>query len=1182
MLKLRGGRSETVALLSVAVVLLMGLSSLSVVGAPAGVATPVASLQRASSGLHAETQTQPTLMAQAIASLAAGQGPAAGGPMSCTVTGGGETCSAETPREAPASATPSVASPVLPQNASPTARYGAAMASYVAPGSSSYMNVMLFGGANSSGYVFNDTWIFTTVNDTWTNIIPFLHCNVSSCPSGRHDAAASFLQNNAFNNQTVLFGGCTVASPGWAESAPPCSGAAGAILNDTWVFTDPSPGWGKWNWTRLPTSVAPSPRFDAAIAFAPVYGSLILFGGCGPGGACPLGDTWQFNGSGWTNLSITGPAARYGAAMGLIKTSLGSVEDVLFGGCGTSRLGCVSGATSEALQDTWALSPSFVWTQLISASNCLTVVCPSPRYLADYASVAAQGALELYGGSGVGGVVLGNTVESAGGWWAFGSAGTWAATPTPLGTGCTPGCPAAWTGPSPVWPPLDRYDGMLVSADISGTLMFGGSAASGSSLGDTWVARESPYPQYSGLLWPPPAPSPGYGGSMVNDYADGYDVMFGGCSAECGNVSTWTYSPAFTDTAGLSTPWQSLWPSVNPTNSPPARINASMVYFNDTGNIETVILFGGLATNGTLLNDTWSFQAGAWTQVTFAVGGAQPSPRQSAAFAFNSSGAEENAVLFGGCGTTCPLGDTWTLSYAVGFSWKLQHPLSSPASRYGAALAYDAANNRMVLFGGCGLTCPLGDTWFFQETPTYNWTQCTTGTCSGASAPPARWGAAITYDVATKTLIMFGGCGATCPLGDTWAFGISSLVNKYWFAPLMGTSPPARFDAVLADQPPGNNPVLEGGVGANGRVLGGPGYVLFPPASPRLSWGWLTGSSLNEIPRAPAPMSRFGASLAFDPLDGYALLFGGCQFTRAADNCGPMAEASTTWLFENGSWIIGCTGCGPSARWDAALAYDTASREFVLFGGCTATDDVCSSASVLHDTWTYAAGTWSLITPPTSPGARGDASVAYDSVGQVMVLFGGIGCGGLCSDTWTFSAGLWTMWTGGGGPSARLGAAMAGNGALGVLLFGGLLASGTVSGQTWSFKSGWVLRATTGPTAVCDASMIELPNGTDLLMGGAGAGGVPSSATRLFLVSSWAGTGGTLPVELVRWGMSAAFDSAAGTNGFGLVFGGSLGDDPIIPPSAAGFAPGQGDTWQFLVNPVPAPGSPFYDLSLCP
>ena len=50
----------------------------------------------------------------------------------------------------------------------------------------------------------------------------------------------------------------------------------------------------------------------------------------------------------------------------------------------------------------------------------------------------------------------------------------------------------------------------------------------------------------------------------------------------------------------------------------------------------------------------------------------------------------------------------------MGPTWARQAPASSPPARADAAIAYDAATRTVVLFGGVGLagdSVPSGDTW---------------------------------------------------------------------------------------------------------------------------------------------------------------------------------------------------------------------------------------------------------------------------------------------------------------------------------------------------------------------------------------------------------------------------------------------------------------------------------------
>jgi hypothetical protein len=66
--------------------------------------------------------------------------------------------------------------------------------------------------------------------------------------------------------------------------------------------------WDHGTWTVLQPASSPSPRSRFALAGDPATGRAWLFGGVANGGA-PLGDFWQWNGTGWQQLP-GGPGAR--------------------------------------------------------------------------------------------------------------------------------------------------------------------------------------------------------------------------------------------------------------------------------------------------------------------------------------------------------------------------------------------------------------------------------------------------------------------------------------------------------------------------------------------------------------------------------------------------------------------------------------------------------------------------------------------------------------------------------------------------------------------------------------------------------------------------------------------------------------------------------------------------------
>jgi Galactose oxidase, central domain len=101
-----------------------------------------------------------------------------------------------------------------------------------------------------------------------------------------------------------------------------------------------------------------------------------------------------------------------------------------------------------------------------------------------------------------------------------------------------------------------------------------------------------------------------------------------------------------------------------------------------------------------------------------------------------------------------------------GLTWTKQHPAAHPSARSGAAVAYDAATGTVVLFGGAGSQGVLGDTWV--------WDGSTWAKQHPAASPPARSDTAMAYDAATGTVVLFGGFKPASPaLGSTWIWGSS-------------------------------------------------------------------------------------------------------------------------------------------------------------------------------------------------------------------------------------------------------------------------------------------------------------------------------------------------------------------------------------------------------------------------
>jgi hypothetical protein len=277
---------------------------------------------------------------------------------------------------------------------------------------------------------------------------------------------------------------------------------------------------------------------------------------------------------------------------------------------------------------------------------------------------------------------------------------------------------------------------------------------------------------------------------LVYDASDHYVLLFGG-------RDKWTpfNGPFLGETWSFA---NGTWTQLHPTSSPSARGHSVAVYDAADG---YVVLFGGLQqgggpVGGGSMYDTWTFHAGVWTKLPLTV---HPSARYQAAMAYDT--AMQRVVLFGG---TTGANETW--QFHAG-KWTELHPAVSPPGRRLAMMAYDPAAGAIILFGGCqggGCAPMLGDTWSFAGG---TWTQL-----HPATSPSPRIGSGFSYDPALGEIVLFGGENATALLGDTWTFH-----NLTWANPCVHCGPNPRWLAVTTYVPgsPGTL-VMYGGDTKNG------------------------------------------------------------------------------------------------------------------------------------------------------------------------------------------------------------------------------------------------------------------------------------------------------------------------------------------------------------------------------
>lgn len=159
--------------------------------------------------------------------------------------------------------------------------------------------VLMFGGENGANKLINDTWLWDGSQQTWNEVL-----SLSTKPSVRKSAAMAYDPNS---EQIVLFGG---------------EGNGGSLLGDTWLWDGASATWKQY------AGVSPSARGGAQLAYDGER--LVLFGGYGGSASSktPLGDTWTWDGTTWTQASpVTSPPPVYDGQM-----AFDGAKAVLYGG----------------------------------------------------------------------------------------------------------------------------------------------------------------------------------------------------------------------------------------------------------------------------------------------------------------------------------------------------------------------------------------------------------------------------------------------------------------------------------------------------------------------------------------------------------------------------------------------------------------------------------------------------------------------------------------------------------------------------------------------------------------------------------------------------------------------------------------------------------------------------------
>ena len=417
--------------------------------------------------------------------------------------------------------------------------------------------------------------------------------------------------------------------------------------------------------STAPTSPAESSPGAAPAAPAAAPGpidraALCLLGtdpSCLPTGAPTSDPVPAATGSSWTNVTprsgSPNPPGRFLPSMTYFPDGH---EDVLFGGYGELGSG-----PWNFYQDTWTFTDG-VWSEAISNSSCTSTTCPSPRAGAMMTYYPPDDAVLLFGGYVYSPSITYIPFNDT---WLFYD-GTWHNISSTAGAAPSP----RFEG-SMVWDSLDDY-----------ALLFGGSTATGASLGDTWSFNGTWHNISAEVGSEVPTRR---AGAAISNSPSGYIMLYGGetngvvisDTSQCGYslVAYWFYHGNWSEMpiqyACIYVPRAA--PSVNGTFPPCGRVEAALGWSPPNNRF---VLFGGIGPEiesscsgfQGFLNDTWTYvnPPGAgfnWGNET--IGNPQPAARYEMASASDFS--YRYFVIFGGWdGSGGGLADTWRYFALVG------------------------------------------------------------------------------------------------------------------------------------------------------------------------------------------------------------------------------------------------------------------------------------------------------------------------------------------------------------------------------------------------------------------------------------------------------------------------------------------------------------------------------------
>lgn len=269
--------------------------------------------------------------------------------------------------------------------------------------------------------------------------------------------------------------------------------------------------------------------------------------------------------------------------------------------------------------------------------------------------------------------------------------------------------------------------------------------------------------------------------------------------------------------------------------------------------------------------------------------------------------------------------------------------------------------------------------------------------------PVPRYSQSMVFDPVSKQVIVFGGqqTNTSSDLNDVWIGQISS--SSLVFSSLLptGSAPPGRYGHVATYDPSTNAMTIFGGALGSPSPCANDVWLLQGANGQNGFPSWLALS-----PAGTAPTARFHHAAVYDPNSNELIVFGGSDCATGyfndiwiLSNANGQGGTSTwTQLFPNGP--------SPVARQGASVIYDSVNNIMTIYGGD-------AGGTPFGDVWvlsnangTGGTAAWTQLLPQgTAPAVRTEQTAVYDTANNRMIVFaGGTTNGATLSDTWILTS----------------------------------------------------------------------------------------------------------------------------------------------------------------------------------